>query len=645
MRVDGRFLSLPPVPELSRFREHTIEVVVGETEVSPEREGELSGLLREALTQGKGEAIVWSPLGEVFFSERLTCAECGVSLPEPDPLLFSFNTRAGACPECQGMGSVGGGVCAACGGSRLRPEALAFRIGGRNIAELSDLPVSELKRFLSGLSFSGKEAEIATPILREVLSRLDFLCDLGLSYLSLSRAGESLSGGEAQRVRLSAELGSNLTGVAYILDEPTIGLHPRDGGRLLSALRRLRDRGNTVIVVEHDEETIRAADLVVDLGPGGGREGGRVIYCGPPEGLSQAKESLTARVLSDGSRYRLSGRNRRPERFLTVKGARLYNLRDLTVRFPVGALTVVTGVSGSGKSTLVTEVLFKSLERLLSGKKDPVGCRKIEGYEALRRVLQVDHSPIGRTPRSTPATYVGFMTEIRKLLARLPEARARGWTESRFSFNVEEGRCPACKGQGLTRVEMKFLPEVYQTCEVCGGARYNEETLSVRWRGKNIAEVLSMTMAEAREFFAAVPEVARPLEVLCELGLDYLTLGQPSPTLSGGEAQRIKLASEFVKGRRGGTLYILDEPSTGLHIADVEKLMRLLHGLVDRGNTVVVIEHNLEVIKEADWIVDLGPEGGPEGGELLYEGPPEGLLRLDTPTACALKEYLARGAS
>ena len=645
VRVDGRFLTLPPVPELSRFREHTIEVVVGETEVSPEREGELSGLLREALTQGKGEAIVWSPLGEVFFSERLTCAECGVSLPEPDPLLFSFNTRAGACPECQGMGSVGGGVCAACGGSRLRPEALAFRIGGRNIAELSDLPVSELKRFLSGLSFSGKEAEIATPILREVLSRLDFLCDLGLSYLSLSRAGESLSGGEAQRVRLSAELGSNLTGVAYILDEPTIGLHPRDGGRLLSALRRLRDRGNTVIVVEHDEETIRAADLVVDLGPGGGREGGRVIYCGPPEGLPRAKESLTARVLSDGSRYRLSGRNRRPERFLTVKGARLYNLRDLTVRFPVGALTVVTGVSGSGKSTLVTEVLFKSLERLLSGKKDPVGCRKIEGYEALRRVLQVDHSPIGRTPRSTPATYVGFMTEIRRLLARLPEARARGWTESRFSFNVEEGRCPACKGQGLTRVEMKFLPEVYQTCEVCGGARYNEETLSVRWRGKNIAEVLSMTMAEAREFFAAVPEVARPLEVLCELGLDYLTLGQPSPTLSGGEAQRIKLATEFVKGRRGGTLYILDEPSTGLHIADVEKLMRLLHGLVDRGNTVVVIEHNLEVIKEADWIVDLGPEGGPEGGELLYEGPPEGLLRLDTPTACALKEYLARGFS
>ncbi len=642
VRVDGRFLTMPPVPELSRFREHTIELVVGEVRVSPENRARLQTLLEEALSGGRGEAVIWSPEGELFVSERLSCEACGVSLPEPDPLLFSFNTRAGACPDCGGLGERGGVPCSTCGGTRLRPEALAFRVGGKTLAELSDMPVADLLDFLSGLEFSGRTEEIARPILREVLSRLGFLVEVGLPYLSLSRSGESLSGGEAQRVRLSAELGSNLTGVAYILDEPTIGLHPRDTDKLLSALRRLRDRGNTVIVVEHDEETIRAADLVVDLGPGGGRRGGKVVYCGPPEELSRARDSLTARILSDRSRYRLSGRGRKSEDFLTVHGARLHNLRDITVRFPLKGLTVVTGVSGSGKSTLVTEVLFRSLEGLLSGRGGPVGCRRITGHEALRRVLQVDHSPIGRTPRSTPATYVGFMTEIRRLFARLPEARARGYTESRFSFNLEEGRCPACKGQGFIRVEMKFLPEVYQTCELCGGARYNEETLAVRYKGRNIAEVLGMTMEEAREFFASVPEIHRPLEILCELGLDYLTLGQPSPTLSGGEAQRVKLATEFVKGGRGGTLYVLDEPSTGLHLADVQKLMRLLHGLVDRGHTVVVIEHNLEVIKEADWIVDLGPEGGTGGGQLLYEGPPEGLLSLDTPTARALKDYLRR---
>ncbi|OAQ21757.1 excinuclease ABC subunit UvrA [Thermosulfurimonas dismutans] len=643
VRVDGRFITMPPFPELSRFREHTIEVVVGETEVSRSAERELRKLLFLALEAGRGEAVIWHEEGELFVSERLSCGECGVSLPEPDPLLFSFNTRAGACPECNGLGETDGEVCSACNGTRLRPEALAFRIGGRNIAELSDLPVSELIDFLRRLKFSGREAEIAKPILREVLARLKFLVEVGLPYLSLSRPGESLSGGEAQRVRLSAELGSNLTGVAYILDEPTVGLHPRDTEKLLAALRRLRDRGNTVIVVEHDEETILAADLVVDLGPGGGRRGGEVVYFGSPEGLSETKNSVTAKVLADRSRYRLSGKGRKPESFLTVHGASLYNLKEVTVRFPLRALTVVTGVSGSGKSTLITEVLYRSLQNLLSGKGGPVGARRLEGYEELRRVLQVDHSPIGRTPRSTPATYVGFMTEIRRLFAGTREARARGYTESRFSFNVEVGRCPACKGQGIIRVEMKFLPEVYQVCEVCGGARFNEETLNIRYKGKNIAEVLAMTFEEARDFFSAVPQVRRPLEILCDLGLDYLTLGQPSPTLSGGEAQRVKLATEFVKGGRGGTLFVLDEPSSGLHIADVQKLMRLLHGLVDQGNTVVVIEHNLEVIKEADWIVDLGPEGGEAGGQVLYEGPPEGLIALETPTAEALRRYLAQG--
>ena len=644
VRVDGRFLPLPPIPELSRFREHTIEVVVGETLVSPEKEGELRRLLEKALSGGRGEAIVWSPQEERLVSERLSCPDCGLSLPDPDPLLFSFNTRAGACPTCGGLGFFPEGPCSACGGTRLRPEALAWRLGGRHIAELADLPAGRLRQFLAKLSFSGREAEIARPILRELLARLDFLVEVGLPYLSLSRPGESLSGGEAQRVRLAAELGSNLTGVAYILDEPTIGLHPRDTERLLSALRRLRDRGNTVIVVEHDEETIQAADLVVDLGPGGGREGGRVIFQGPPRDLSRSPESVTGRLLADTSRYRLCGRGRRPKKFLRVEGARLYNLKNITVRFPLEALTVVTGVSGSGKSTLVTEILYRNLRALLSGESKLEGCRRISGYEGLRRVLQVDHSPIGRTPRSTPATYVGFMTAIRRLFAGTPEARARGYTESRFSFNVEGGRCPACKGQGMVRVEMRFLPEVYQVCEVCGGTRFHEETLQVRWRGKNIAEVLAMTMAEAREFFAPVPEISRALEILCQLGLDYLTLGQPSPTLSGGEAQRIKLVTEFVKSRRGGTLFILDEPSTGLHLADVEKLVRLLQGLVDQGHTLVVIEHNLEIIKAADWIVDLGPEGGDEGGELLYEGPPEGLLSLETPTAQALRRYLKKGA-
>ncbi len=643
VRVDGRFLEIPPFPELSRFREHTIEVVVGEVEISEKNISSLRSLLDIALATGGGEALLWHERGEYFVSERLSCPNCGLSLPEPDPLLFSFNTRAGACPACGGLGTREETPCTACKGSRLRPEALAFRLGGLHLAEISDLPISELRSFLKKLTFEGREAEIARPILQEVLSRLRFLEELGLGYLSLSRPGESLSGGEAQRVRLAAEMGSNLTGVAYILDEPTIGLHPRDTERLLAALRGLRDRGNTVIVVEHDEEIIRAADLVIDLGPGGGRRGGKVVFNGPPQDLLKNQESVTARVLQDRSRYRLTGKHRPAEDFLIVHQACRHNLKNITVKIPLQALTVVTGVSGSGKSTLVLEVLYGSLRNLLAGKKELVGCKSLENFKTLRKVLQVDHAPLGRTPRSTPATYVGFMTEIRRLFARTREARARGYTESRFSFNVEGGRCPACKGQGILRAEMKFLPEVYQVCELCGGSRYQEETLTVRYRGKNIAEVLAMTMEEAKNFFTAVPQIERPLKILCELGLDYLTLGQPSPTLSGGEAQRIKLATEFLKGGRGGTLFVLDEPSTGLHLADIAKLVKLLHGLVEQGNTVVVIEHNLEIIKEADWIVDLGPEGGEAGGEFLYQGPPEGLLSLETPTAKALKEFLARG--
>ncbi len=642
VRVDGRLLEMPPIPELSRYREHTIEIGIGKVKVLPEEEKRLEELLKMAFSEGRGEVVLLGDGEELLLSEKLFCPECRVSLPEPDPLLFSFNTKAGACPRCEGLGRINGGVCSICQGTRLRKEALAFKIGGLDIAALSDLSAEEALKFLEGLTFSGRAAEMAGPILSEALAKLRFLCDVGLSYLPLSRSGETLSGGEAQRVRLAAQLGSNLTGVCYVLDEPTIGLHPCDNRLLIKALKDLKKRGNTVIVVEHDEETMHQADFLIDLGPGGGKGGGQVVFSGTMTELLESETSITAKVLKDKNRYQLTSRRRRVENFLVLKGASARNLKNIQVKIPLGTLTVVTGVSGSGKSTLVMEVLYENLRRRLAGR-ELVDLAELLGEEGIRRVVVVDHSPIGRTPRSTPATYVGLMDRIRELFAGLPESRARGWTASRFSFNVSEGHCEACKGQGRLKVEMKFLPEVYMTCEVCGGARYNEETLQVRYRGKNIAEVLEMTISEAKDFFARVSSLAEPLGLLCDLGLDYLTLGQPSPTLSGGEAQRVKLAAEFIKGKRGGTLFILDEPTTGLHIADVAKLLKLLHSLVDRGDTVVVIEHNLDVIKEADWIIDLGPEGGNKGGELLFQGPPDGLLKTNTNTAQALREFLKKG--
>ena len=640
-RLDGRVVAFPPIPELSRFREHTIEIAVGKAEIGPENRKLVRALLRETFAEGKDEAVLVAPGKELLLNARSFCPDCGLSLPRPDSLLFSFNTKAGACPRCEGLGRLGEDPCSLCGGSRLKQEALAFKVSGVNIAELSAAPAEEALRFLEGLRFEGREAEIAGPILREACEKLTFLKDVGLGYLSLARSGETLSGGEAQRVRLAAQLGSNLTGVCYVLDEPTIGLHPRDNALLLKALRRLKDKGNTVIVVEHDDATMEAADWIVDLGPGGGKRGGELIFEGPYEELLKEERSATARALKAPNRYRITSRRRAPKGFIRLKGARVRNLKGVEVAFPLGVITVVTGVSGAGKSSLVMEALFENLKRKEGGL--PLkGVADLSGEEALRRTVVVDHSPIGRTPRSTPATYVGLMNRLRALFAGTPEARARGFSASRFSFNLPEGQCPHCKGQGQLRVEMKFLPEVYVTCEACGGARYNEETLSCRYKGKNIAEVLAMTMEEARDFFRAVPGLYEPLNLLCEIGLDYLTLGQPSPTLSGGEAQRIKLAAEFIKGKRGGSLFILDEPTTGLHLADVAKLMRLFHALVERGDTVLVIEHNLDVIKEADWVIDLGPEGGEAGGEVLFSGPPEALLNEETHTARALKEFLAR---
>jgi excinuclease ABC subunit A len=525
--------------------------------------------------------------------------------------------------------------CDACGGRRLKPESLSVLVDGRSLGDVVDLPVSEALGFFRAIPLRGQgngtiDPEIAGPILREVVERLAFLGDVGLEYLTLGRAAESLAGGEAQRIRLATQIGSRLVGVLYILDEPSIGLHPRDNGRLLETLRGLRDLGNTVIVVEHDAETIRAADHVIDLGPRAGRFGGEVVAQGSVADIVTHPTSLTGRYLRGELRIPVPAARRPvgPERAVRVVGARQHNLRDLDVAFPIGAFIAVTGVSGSGKSTLVTDILYRALarhfyrSRMLPGAHD-----RIDGLEQLDKVLAIDQSPIGRTPRSNPATYTGLFTPIRELFAQLAESRIRGYGPGRFSFNVKGGRCESCQGDGLVRIEMHFLPDVHVPCEVCKGRRYNRETLDVRYKGRSIADVLDMTVGEALDFFEAQPRIRSRLEVLNEVGLGYIHLGQSATTLSGGEAQRVKLATELAKRDTGRTMYILDEPTTGLHFEDVRLLLDVLHRLVDRGNTVVVIEHNLEVVKTADWIIDLGPEGGAGGGAIVAQGSPERVAR------------------
>jgi excinuclease ABC subunit A len=533
--------------------------------------------------------------------------------------------------------------CPTCGGKRLRPEVLAVTVVDRNIADVSEFSVTDALDWASDLGrrITEREATIGRQVLKEIVARLGFLVDVGLDYLTLNRSSISLSGGEAQRIRLATQIGTTLMGVLYILDEPSIGLHQRDNAKLIATLTRLRDLGNTVLVVEHDEETIRTADWVIDIGPGAGEHGGHVIANGPLEAVLGEPRSITGAFLRGERQVAIPAKRRRGNgKKLVVKGAREHNLRDIDVSFPLGTFIAVTGVSGSGKSTLVDEVLYRALARDLSGSREPVGAHEsVDGVQHIDKIIEIDQSPIGRTPRSNPATYVGLFGPIRELFAGTPEARVRGYQPGRFSFNVKGGRCENCKGDGIIKIEMQFLPDVYVPCEVCKGKRYGREALEIHYKGKNIADVLEMTISEALEFFSAVPNVQAKLQTLFDVGLGYVHLGQPATTLSGGEAQRVKLATELSKRATGKTLYLLDEPTTGLHFADVDKLLQVLHRLVESGNTVLVIEHNLDVIKTADWIVDLGPEGGHRGGRVIAEGTPE---QVAATKGSATGEYLAR---
>lgn len=594
--------------------------------------------------------------------------------------MFSYNSKHGWCTSCYGTGLQLTGfdeeqtgeetawnawyegethTCSSCHGARLNPIARAVRWRDRSIAELASMPVSEAHSFFTSLVLRGREGEISRDILAEIRGRLQFMQEVGLGYLALDRAAPTLSGGEAQRIRLAAQLGSNLQGVCYVLDEPTIGLHPRDNRILLNALSRLEKNGNTLVVVEHDDDTIRRAEHLIDIGPGAGIRGGQVVAQGSLQDLMDSPESVTGRYLREPLRHPLQARRpvSKDTSLIRVRGAALHNLHHIDASFPVGRLTVVTGVSGSGKSTLARDVLLDNLSQAVSMRTAPewIGCDNIEGWEQLDRVLEVDQTPIGKTPRSCPATYIGFWDDIRKQFAETNESRIRGWTSSRFSFNTGDGRCPICEGQGMRTLEMSFLPDVKVPCDACNGARFNSDTLSVRLRGKHAGEVLSMEVDDAIEYFAAHPKVRHALQLMQDVGLGYLTLGQPSPTLSGGEAQRIKLVTELAKARmtegviKTGrasrlphTLYVLDEPTVGLSMADVEKLIRVLHRLVEAGNTVVVIEHNLDVIAEADWLLDLGPEGGTGGGKLVVQGTPEHVMdhRQHSHTGQVLHEFM-----
>lgn len=763
VRIDGEIVDINDNIQLAKNKKHTIEVVVDRLVIREGIDKRLADSLETALAIGEGIVYVQIVDGELLmFSQNFACIDCGISLSEITPRMFSFNSPYGACPECSGLGShkqfdidlvmpdktlspaqglfaplsksptsyamvqieavlkkygytlytpwpeidkkvqnylINGtgeerfnysyvnmydeykeyfspfeGVmpmlerryretnsdvmresyeaymstipCPKCKGARLKPEVLAITVGGKNIREVTDMTITEADNFFKSLQFTQREQLIAKQIMKELHARLGFLIDVGLDYLTLSRSAGTLSGGEAQRIRLATQIGSGLVGVLYILDEPSIGLHQRDNNRLLATLKHLRDLGNTLIVVEHDEDTMYAADNIIDIGPKAGAGGGRVVAQGTAKEIMQVPDSITGQYLSRRKYIPVPQTRRKGNgECIEVIGAKENNLKNINVKFPLGVFTVVTGVSGSGKSTLVNEILFKGLaNKLYSAKGKPGKFKEIKGIEHIDKIINIDQSPIGRTPRSNPATYTGVFDNIRTLFSQTNEAKMKGYKPGRFSFNVKGGRCEACHGDGIIKIEMHFLPDVYVPCEVCKGARYNRETLDVKYKGKNISDVLNMTVDEATTFFANIPRIHRYMQVLQDVGLGYIQLGQPATTLSGGEAQRVKLASELAKRSTSKTLYILDEPTTGLHTADIHQLLNVLQRLVDAGNTVVVIEHNLDVIKTADYLIDLGPEGGNRGGTIVAKGTPEAITKVkNSYTGQFLKPILEEG--
>jgi len=676
VRVDGEVREIVAGMKLDRYKTHTIEVVVDRLKPKADEEADLRRLRQSvdsAMTQGNGIMMISDEAGNIrFLSRNLMCPETGLSYQNPAPHTFSFNSPSGWCPCCKGLGKVKSDEvqlnaeeideaiqqdnwwerlteftdteeeeeneewieCPECHGKRLSKEALSYKFGKYSISDLANMDIDELLKVLDDIKDNNDltdiQKSIAEPILKEIIGRLRFMQSIGLSYLNLNRSSESLSGGESQRIRLATQIGSRLVNVLYILDEPSIGLHQRDNERLISSLKELRDIGNSVIVVEHDEQMMREADWIVDIGPKAGRLGGNVLFSGTPEDLIKT-DTLTAKYLKgevEIPEYRDTGIPDPSDKWITLSGCTGNNLKNVTARIPLGKMVCVTGVSGSGKSSLINQTLYPILsQRFYRSKQAPLPYKTIEGVEHIDKVINVDQSPIGRTPRSNPATYTNVFNDIRDLFAALPESKIRGWKTGRFSFNMSGGRCDECLGNGYKTIQMHFMPDVYVPCEVCGGQRYNRETLEVRWKGKNIADVLDMTVNQAVEFFEPQPKILRKIKTIQDVGLGYIKLGQASTSLSGGESQRIKLATELSRPSTGKTLYILDEPTTGLHFEDIRVLLGVLRRLVDKGNTVIIIEHNTDVIRACDWIIDLGPEGGRGGGQIVAEGTVEDIRK------------------
>ncbi|MFY9484825.1 MAG: excinuclease ABC subunit UvrA [Patescibacteria group bacterium] len=652
-RVNGEIKPLGERIVLARYKAHTIDAVIDEIEVAnPLPQARITESVELALTKADGlVTVVFERSGkpeEITISSRFTCSFCNLSFVEIEPRLFSFNSPYGACSVCHGLGTEyfwTEDPCPGCDGARLRKEALSVRLGDKNVVEVTRLTIETAKKFFESLNLSERQLFIAERLLNEIANRLQFMMNVGIGYLTLERRAGTLSGGEAQRIRLASQVGSRLTGVLYVLDEPTIGLHSQDNERLVTTLLALRDLGNTMIVVEHDEDTVLAADYLVDIGPGAGRLGGEIVADGTvAEVIKKTDTSLTAAYLSHKKQIALPEHRRTArERSIDIIGATANNLKNIDVAIPLGILVCITGVSGSGKSSLIDDILYKALANRLNGASYKVGKHsRIEGLDEIDKIIIIDQSPIGRTPRSNPATYTGTFTPIRDLFTALPEARERGYRPGRFSFNVPGGRCEACEGDGYQKIEMHFLPDVYVPCEVCKGKRFSRETLEVKFKNKSIADVLDLTVDEAAELFSNIPQIGDKLKTLQDVGLGYIKLGQSATTLSGGEAQRVKLSTELSKRATGRTLYILDEPTVGLHYEDIKHLIAVVQRLVTHGNSVIVIEHNLEVIKNADWVIDLGPSGGVAGGKLVAQGTPEHIAKQKTATGEFLHKKLSR---